>query len=184
MQGFGLIIEDLDADAVRIALHGELDLAHAYTFDAELQQVEARRPRCICIDLRELSFLDSCGLARLLAAPAALAGWATAWCSCAARRRSSACSRWRRSTSRSRWSARRRRQWHRSPRRSQLHLDALGVERHVPLDLHRLGQRCLVAPGGVRDAGQRPVDGLALVRALGALLRALSTPAATSARGT
>jgi anti-anti-sigma factor len=68
MQGFGLIIEDLDADAVRIALHGELDLAHAYTFDAELQQVEARRPRCICIDLRELSFLDSCGLARLLAA--------------------------------------------------------------------------------------------------------------------
>src|SRR3954463_5272297 len=68
MQGFGLIIEDLDADAVRIALHGELDLAHAYTFDAELQQVGPPRPRCICIDLRELSFLDSCGLARLLAA--------------------------------------------------------------------------------------------------------------------
>lgn len=68
MQGFGLIIEDLDANAVRIALHGELDLAHAYTFDEELRQVEARRPACICIDLRELRFLDSCGLARLLAA--------------------------------------------------------------------------------------------------------------------
>src|SRR3954447_26071133 len=68
MQGFGLIIEDLEADAVRIALHGELDLAHAYTFDEELQQVEARRPACVVIDLRELTFLDSCGLARLLAA--------------------------------------------------------------------------------------------------------------------
>ena len=68
MQGFGLIIEDLDAGAVRIALHGELDLAHAYTFDEELQQVEARRPGCVVLDLRELTFLDSCGLARLLAA--------------------------------------------------------------------------------------------------------------------
>lgn len=68
MQGFGLIIEDLDASTVRIALHGDLDLAHAYTFDEELQLVEARRPACICVDLRELSFLDSCGLARLLAA--------------------------------------------------------------------------------------------------------------------
>src|SRR5689334_11073287 len=68
MQGFGLIIEDLDASTVRIALHGELDLAHAYTFDEELQQVEARRPGCVVLDLRELTFLDSCGLARLLAA--------------------------------------------------------------------------------------------------------------------
>src|SRR3954454_12410474 len=118
MQGFGLIIEDLDAGAVRIALHGELDLAHAYTFDEELQELEARRPACVVIDLRELTFLDSCGLARLLAARprarrvgprrglgrAAPAGSATGWCSCAGRRRCSACSRARRSTSRSRWS--------------------------------------------------------------------------------
>ena len=68
MQGFGLTIEELDAGAVRIALRGELDLAHAYTFDEELRRVEAARPSCVVLDLRELEFLDSCGLARLLAA--------------------------------------------------------------------------------------------------------------------
>ena len=68
MHGFGLIIEELGSDAVRIALRGELDLAHAYTFDEELRRVEESRPACIVLDLRELRFLDSCGLARLLAA--------------------------------------------------------------------------------------------------------------------
>ena len=68
MQGFGLIIEELDAGAVRLALRGELDLAHAYTFDEELRTVEATNPLAVVIDLRELTFLDSCGLARLLAA--------------------------------------------------------------------------------------------------------------------
>ena len=68
MTGFGLMIEELDAGAVRIALRGELDLAHAYTFDEELRRVEESRPSCVVLDLRELTFLDSCGLARLLAA--------------------------------------------------------------------------------------------------------------------
>ncbi len=68
MQGFGLTIEELGAGAIRIALRGELDLAHAYTFDEELRRVEAARPACVVLDLRELRFLDSCGLARLLAA--------------------------------------------------------------------------------------------------------------------
>src|SRR3954467_1798406 len=68
MQGFGLMIEELDAGAVRIALRGELDLAHAYTFDEELRGVEDGRPSTVVLDLRELTFLDSCGLARLLAA--------------------------------------------------------------------------------------------------------------------
>jgi anti-sigma B factor antagonist len=68
MQGFGLIIDELGPGTVRIALHGELDLAHAYTFDEELRRVEAGRPVCVVLDLRELTFLDSCGLARLLAA--------------------------------------------------------------------------------------------------------------------
>ena len=36
-----MTIEALDAGAVRIALRGELDLAHAYTFDEELRRVEA-----------------------------------------------------------------------------------------------------------------------------------------------
>src|SRR3954466_4466749 len=68
MPGFGLMIEELDSGAVRIALEGELDLAHAYTFDEELRRVEADRPPCIVLDLRRLTFLDSCGLARPLAA--------------------------------------------------------------------------------------------------------------------
>ncbi len=68
MRGFGLVIEPLAGGAVRIALRGELDLEHAYTFDEELRRVEAERPPCLVLDLRGLSFLDSSGLARLLAA--------------------------------------------------------------------------------------------------------------------
>ena len=50
MHGFGLMIEELDAGAVRIALRGELDLAHAYTFDEELRRVEDSRPTCVVLD--------------------------------------------------------------------------------------------------------------------------------------
>ena len=63
MEGFGLMIEELGPGAVRIALRGELDLAHAYTFDEELRRVEEGRPTCVVLDLRELTFLDSTGLA-------------------------------------------------------------------------------------------------------------------------
>ena len=68
MRGLALTIEQLDNNSVRIALRGELDLEHAYSFDEELKRVEALEPDCICLDLRELTFLDSCGLARLVAA--------------------------------------------------------------------------------------------------------------------
>jgi anti-anti-sigma factor len=68
MQGFGLMIEELGPGVVQIALRGELDLAHAYTFDEELRRVEETRPTCVVLDLRGLGFLDSTGLARLLAA--------------------------------------------------------------------------------------------------------------------
>ena len=68
MRGFGLTIEPLVGGAVCVALRGELDLEHAYTFDEELRQIERGRPHCLVLDLRGLSFLDSCGLARLLAA--------------------------------------------------------------------------------------------------------------------
>ena len=69
MKGLALKIEPLGSGkGVRIAMRGELDLEHAYTFDEELKRVEALDPACICLDLRELSFLDSCGLARLVAA--------------------------------------------------------------------------------------------------------------------
>jgi anti-anti-sigma factor len=68
MRGLALTIEQLDNDSVRIALRGELDFEHAYTFDEELKRVEAMDPDCICLDLRELTFLDSSGLGRLVAA--------------------------------------------------------------------------------------------------------------------
>ena len=68
MQGFGLTDRGAGFRCGRIALRGELDLAHAYTFDEELRRVEDARPSCVILDLRELTFLDSCGLARLLAA--------------------------------------------------------------------------------------------------------------------
>ena len=53
---------------MRVALRGELDLAHAYTLDEELRRVEQGCPSCIVIDLRELSFVTSCGVSRLVAA--------------------------------------------------------------------------------------------------------------------
>jgi anti-sigma B factor antagonist len=68
VRGFGLTIEPLAGGAVRLALRGELDLEHAYTFDEELRRAEAARPPCVVLDLRELTFVDSSGLARLLAA--------------------------------------------------------------------------------------------------------------------
>jgi anti-sigma B factor antagonist len=68
VRGFGLTIEPLAEGAVRVALRGELDLEHAYTFDEEMRRVEGARPRCLVLDLRGLSFMDSSGLARLLAA--------------------------------------------------------------------------------------------------------------------
>src|SRR3954469_12354348 len=68
MAGFGLMIEELDAGAVRIALRGELDLAHAYTFDDELRRVEDARPPCIVLDLRDRRFRHWCARPRLLAA--------------------------------------------------------------------------------------------------------------------
>ena len=68
MRGCRLSRELLPSGAVRVALHGELDLNHAYSFDEELRLVEGGRPPCIILDLRELTFMDSCGLGRLLAA--------------------------------------------------------------------------------------------------------------------
>jgi anti-sigma B factor antagonist len=68
MREFGLTVEEHTVGVFRLALRGELSLEHAYVFDEELRLVEERRPTCVMIDLRELRFLDSSGLSRLLAA--------------------------------------------------------------------------------------------------------------------
>jgi anti-sigma B factor antagonist len=68
MRGCRVTSEMLPSGAVRVALRGELDLNHAYSFDEELRHVEGDRPPCIVLDLRELTFMDSCGMGRLVAA--------------------------------------------------------------------------------------------------------------------
>ena len=67
MRGFGLKVEQLDDGTTAVVLRGELDLDHAYLFEEELRRVEAREPLTLVLDLRGLRFMDSCGLARLLA---------------------------------------------------------------------------------------------------------------------
>jgi anti-sigma B factor antagonist len=68
MTDFAIRLERLPSGAVTVAPRGELDLEHAYAFDHELRRVEGERPPCIVIDLRELRFAASCGIARLIAA--------------------------------------------------------------------------------------------------------------------
>jgi anti-sigma B factor antagonist len=63
-----MVIEPLDRDAVRVVVEGELAGPSAYTLDSELRKVEATRPRWLVLDLSALGFIDSAGLARLLAA--------------------------------------------------------------------------------------------------------------------
>jgi anti-anti-sigma factor len=63
--------------AIRISLTGELDLATAYAFDRRLLEIESHRPSLIVIDLRQVTMLDSAGLARLVSAQrrARKGGW-------------------------------------------------------------------------------------------------------------
>ena len=63
--------------AIRVALSGELDLASAYAFDRRLLAIEGGVPELIVIDLREVTMIDSAGLARLVSAQrrARRGGW-------------------------------------------------------------------------------------------------------------
>jgi anti-sigma B factor antagonist len=64
-----MVIEPLDDDGgVRVVVNGELAGPSAYTLDAELRKVEEARPHWLLLDLSGLAFIDSAGLARLLAA--------------------------------------------------------------------------------------------------------------------
>ena len=63
--------------AVRLTLEGELDLATAYAFDRRLLEIEESHPQLIVVDLRQVTMLDSAGLARLVSAQrrARRGGW-------------------------------------------------------------------------------------------------------------
>jgi anti-anti-sigma factor len=53
---------------VCVALSGDLDMTSAYRLDEELRRIEHTEPDTVVVDLRELVFMDSAGLSRLLAA--------------------------------------------------------------------------------------------------------------------
>ena len=53
---------------VSVALSGDLDLSSAYRFDSELRRIERAGPDMLIVDPRDLVFVDSAGLSRLLAA--------------------------------------------------------------------------------------------------------------------
>jgi anti-sigma B factor antagonist len=63
-----MVIEPLEHDTVRVVVEGELAGPSAYRLDAALRKLEASRPHWLMLDLSALGFIDSAGLARLLAA--------------------------------------------------------------------------------------------------------------------
>jgi anti-sigma B factor antagonist len=62
-----LSIQHPDFDTVHVTMRGSLDLARAYDFDDAMRQVERTAPGRILLDLRQLDFLDTAGLSRLVA---------------------------------------------------------------------------------------------------------------------
>jgi anti-anti-sigma factor len=77
MRRFSLTVDQLAPEVFCIGLDGELDFERTLTIDSELRAVERRRPHTIVLDLRELNFVDSSGLGRILSAQrrAARGGW-------------------------------------------------------------------------------------------------------------
>jgi anti-sigma B factor antagonist len=68
VHGFELTVQHMGTGAVSIRLRGALDLAYAYRFDDELRHAERDASSCLVLDLRELDFVDSAGMSRILAA--------------------------------------------------------------------------------------------------------------------
>jgi anti-sigma B factor antagonist len=68
VHGFELTVQHIGTGAVSIRLRGALDLAYAYRFDDEIRHAERDASDCLVLDLRELDFVDSAGISRILAA--------------------------------------------------------------------------------------------------------------------
>lgn len=62
-----LLRSEREGDVHRLAICGELDLANAATAETELRAVLADDAPAIVIDMRELEFIDSTGIALLVA---------------------------------------------------------------------------------------------------------------------
>lgn len=68
MSRFSLKVEQMAPGVMRVELAGELDLNKAYTFDEELRVLESVGAQTIVLDMRAVTFVDSAGLARIVAA--------------------------------------------------------------------------------------------------------------------
>jgi anti-sigma B factor antagonist len=62
-----LTVQRPDHDTVHVSVHGALDLVRAYDFDDAMRRIERDAPGRLLLDLRQLEFLDTTGLSRLLA---------------------------------------------------------------------------------------------------------------------
>ncbi|HZB75216.1 MAG TPA: anti-sigma factor antagonist [Solirubrobacteraceae bacterium] len=67
MSRLDVVVDRLASGAAVVRLAGELEHEFAYTLDVQLQKVEAEASTVV-IDLNGLTFMDSAGLGRLLAA--------------------------------------------------------------------------------------------------------------------
>jgi anti-anti-sigma factor len=64
-----MVVEPVDDEGdVLVVLRGELAGPAAYALDTQLRRVEDAGPRSLVLDMASLDFIDSAGLARLLAA--------------------------------------------------------------------------------------------------------------------
>lgn len=68
MARFELRVQHLDGGGSLVAVEGALDLAYAYRFDDAMRQAERDGHDPIVVDLSGVDFVDSTGLARLIAA--------------------------------------------------------------------------------------------------------------------
>ena len=62
-----LTVEHVQQGTVCIAPHGDLDLETAYDFDEEVRRIQHTGPETLVVDLRDVNFIDSAGLGRLVA---------------------------------------------------------------------------------------------------------------------
>jgi anti-sigma B factor antagonist len=62
-----LTVQHPDFDTVQVIVEGSLDVARAYDFDDSMRRIERDAPGRVLLDLRGLAFIDTTGLARLVA---------------------------------------------------------------------------------------------------------------------
>ena len=62
-----LTVEHVQQGTVCVAPHGDLDMDTAYEFDAEVRRIQHEGPDTLVVDLRDVRFIDSAGLGRLVA---------------------------------------------------------------------------------------------------------------------